>query len=152
MLQKDPEFFGQFVSASELTNKVLTCARQRPSQIKVETNVSNFCRGSAEVHVSPAAAHLRAFSLKRFPHSTSVSVWFLIGRESCSLPLLSSENMLLGCQEVKQSGLCVTVLVSWHAKFENELLDLTSLTRIVLGGTLVIRAGCPIILTVTLFP
>lgn len=84
--------------------------RQGPSQIKVETNKSNFCKGSEEMHISPAASHLRVFPLKCFAHSASVSVSFLIGRESCSIPLLS--GMLLGCQKVRQSRLCLAVLVS----------------------------------------
>lgn len=64
------------------------------------------------MHVSPAAFHLRVFPLKWFPHSASVSGSFLIGRESCSIPLLSSGNMLLGCQKVRQMKLCQNVLVS----------------------------------------
>lgn len=102
--------------------------RQRPFQIKVESNISNFCKGSEETLVSPAASHLRIFSLKCFPHSASVRVSFLIGRESCSIPLLSSENMLLGCQKVRQSKLCLAVLVStdmlrWKMSFGLNIIN-----------------------------
>lgn len=64
------------------------------------------------MNVSGAAFHLPVFPLICFPHSTSVSVSFLIGSESCFIPLLSSGNMLLSCQKVRQSRLCLTVLVS----------------------------------------
>lgn len=64
------------------------------------------------MNVSGAAFHLPVFPLICFPHSVSVSVSFLIGSESCFIPLLSSGNMLLSCQKVRQSRLCLTVLVS----------------------------------------
>lgn len=86
--------------------------RHLQSQIKVEANISKFGKGSEDMHVTPAASHLHVFPLICFPHCASVSVSFLIGRESCFIPLLSSENMLFRCQKVRQSRLCLTVLVS----------------------------------------
>lgn len=93
-------------------HKNWTFADIAQSQIKVETNILKFGKGSEETHVTPAASHLHVFPLICFPHCASVSVSFLIGRESCFIPLLSSGNMLLRCQKVRQSRLCLTVLVS----------------------------------------